>query len=544
MEACVPFHQLPVVVVTSIMGYVPLRDKLNVMNVSRDWARLIRGINSLWNYISIDKSSTFGGDWKEINAHNWLLKSVEDMTDPSEYTRDLEELLSQLTTATDSIQHFKIDVPEYKLQEGDLAKLLIKQKRLLSLSLCFMTCRHEDKGQLLEIIKMHQNTLECIDVSMTGITFQQWHKYLKDANFPCLKKISYPMNFSDQDLGQFLRSYNAKDKETLRQCFMQTLEHGKIEEINMNTCDYESFLMGWAPLIANPLKDQILQGKTKNLKKIPLDSLFVNDHYTGSNFENIADDIDTFIRQCPELTHLKSHFCTGTIPSEQLGKLIRHYNSQIIHVQCEVTNAIAELISSNCMNLTALVVSGHGELSNKGLLAFCKLLKLEKLHLKIENKDSITGLTTLLSSCMCNLKELSLELPWNFYNETKMYSVISHGCSVLKSLSLISSGKAEQIGHSDFQDGINSKKFVKGLLHIISARPPLKSLNLQLVYVFDDWHWDQETIRNVFQCIIKYLPMLNTLIMCIEGMFPTYPFLMNYLIDGMPYCQVKISEWD
>ena len=545
MEPRMPFHQLPVLVVTSIMGYVPLRDKLNIMNVSRDWARLIRSISSLWKHISIDKSSTFGGDWKEINAHNWLLKSLKDFKDPSEHTKDLEELLSQLTRSTDSIQHFKIEVPEYVLQERTLVKLLTKQKKLLSLSLCFMMCRPKNfKGQLLEIIKMHQNTLECIDVSMIGITFQQWHRYLKDANFPSLKKISYPMSFSDQDVDQFLRSYNTKDKETLRQCFMQTLEHGKIEEINMNTCDYEAFMMGWTPVIANPLKDQILQGKTRKLRKIHLDSLFVNDVHTGNNLDNIADDIDTFMRQCPELTHLKGHFCRGTIPSEQLGKLIRHYNSQIIHIQCEVNNTIAELISNSCMNLTALAVSGCNELSDKSLLAFCKLLKLEKLHLKINNKDSITGLTTLLSSCLCNLKELSLELPWNFYNETKLYSSISHGCSVLKSLSLSNSGEAEQIGYTGRLDGIHNNTFVKGLLQIISARPPLKSLNLQLEHVFDDYHWDEETIRNVLQGIIKYLPMLSTLIMYIEGMFPTYPFLMNYLIDSMPYCQIRISEWD
>ena len=543
MEARIPFHQLPVLVVTSIMGYVPLRDKLNAMNVSDDWASLIRSINSLWKYILIDKSSTFGGDWKEINAHNWLLKSLKDFKDPSEHMRNLEELLSQLTRSTDSIQHFKIDVPEYMVQEGILVKLLTKQKKLLSLSLCFETCHPEDfNGQLLEIIKMHQNTLECIDVSMIDITFQHWHKYLKDAKFPSLKKISYPMTFSDQDVEQFLKSYDTNDKETLRQCFMQTLEHGRVEEINMNTSDYEAFMIGWAPVIANPLKDQILQGKTRKLKKIHLDSLFVNNYHTGNNFENIADEIGTFMRQCPELTHLKDHFCRGTIPSEQLGKLIMHYNSQIIHIQCEVTNTIAELISNSCMNLIALAVSGHNELSDKGLLAFCKLLKLEKLHLNIKNKDSVSGLITLLSSCMCNLKKLSLELPWNFYNETKLYSLISHGCSGLKSLSLSNSGKAEQIGYTGLRDGIHNNIFVKGL-QIISACPPLKHLKLTLEEVFDDWHWDEETIRNVLQCIIKYLPMLSTLIMCIEGMFPTYPFLMNYLIDGMPYCQIRISEW-
>ena len=496
MEARIPFHQLPVVVVTSIMGYVPLRDKLNVMNVSRDWACLIRSINSLWKYISIDKSSYFGGDWRDMNAHKWLPKCLKDFKDPSEHTRNLEELLSQLTRSTDSIQHFKIDVPKYMLQEGILVKLLTKQKKLLSLSLRFEMCDPKDfNGKLFEIIKMHQNTLECIDVSMIDITFQDWHKYLKDANFPSLKKISYPMGFSYQVMDQFLRSYNAKDEETLRQCFMQTLEHGGVEEINMNTCDYEAFLMGWAPVIANPLKDQILQGKTRNLKKIHLDSLFVNDQDTGNNFENIADDVDTFMRQCPELTHLKGHFCRGTIPNEQLGKLIRHYNSQIINIQCKVTNTIAELISNSCINLTALAVSGHNELSDKGLLAFCKLLKLEKLHLKIKNRDSITGLTTLLSSCMCNLKKLSLELPWNFYNETKIYSSISHGCSVLKSLSLSNSGEAEPIGNVGLRDGVNNNSFVKGLLQIISARPPLKSLNLQLEHIFNDCDWEKETIK-------------------------------------------------
>ena len=554
MEAYVTFHQLPVVVVTNIMTYVPLQDKLNVMNVSPDWARLIRSINPLWKCISIDKSSTFGGDWKDINTKTLVMGVPMSMisfdTDiyPCENTRKLNELLLQLTEATDSIEHFHIDVCGYVLQERALVKLLTKQKRLRSLSLCFSWKYSEDSNgchpeksstELFEIIKIHQNTLEYLNLSNIGISFQHWHKYLKGANFPSLKKISYPMEFSDQQI----RSFNANDKETVRQCFMQTLENGKIEEINMNTLDYEAFLMGWVPAIANPLKDQLLQGKARHLKKIHLDSLFVNERCTGSNLENIADDIDTFMKQCPELTHLKSHFSRGTIPSEQLGKLIRHYSSQIVHLQCEVTDTIAEVISNNCMNLTALAVSGHNKLSDKALLAFCKLSKLENLHLRIKNKDSITGLTTLLNSCMCNLKELSLELPWNFYNEAKTYSSIVRVCSNLKSLSLSNSGEAQNnLGPGYYRDGIKQNTFIEGLLKVIASCPPLKSLKLQMVYVFEDFRWEKETTGNVFHCIIKYQPMLTTLTFDIEGMLPADPFLMNYVVHCMPYCQIKSFE--
>ena len=389
-------------------------------------------------------------------------------------------------------------------------------------------------AHLLKIIKTHQNTLEHLDLSITGITLQHWHKYLKAADFPNLKKISYPVQFSDKTRSPFSKIYTAEDKEVLMQCFVQTLKHGKVEEINMDTLDEGGFLSGWDAVVANALKDQILQGKTRHLKKIPLDLIFVNEQYhSGYNLENITDDIETLMRQCSELTHLKFHFSRGTIPSEQFGKLIKHYSNQIISIQCEITDTIAELISSNCVNLTALDVSGHSELSDKGLLVFCNLLKLENLHLKIENKDLTKGFLRLLSSCMCNLKQLSLVLPWNFYNETKVYSLISHHSCALQSLALITSETDDR-----YCPGINCNTFIKGILKIISTCPPLKCLSLQMFNFPGDVNWEEETADNVLHCIIKYQSMLDKLTFSIGEMSPS-PSLMKHVISCMPYCEIR-----
>ena len=343
MEADVQFHQLPVIAVSKIMSYIPLQDKLIAVNVCRSWGGLIRGISSIWRNVSIDCSSTFGDDWSEINLSNCVKK--RKYVDRKEYElqceRKLGELLLQLADTTDSIQYFKIDV-WHTLQEAIFVRLLTKQKKLLSLNLFFRWKQQEgssflgyrsdrSSAQLLEIIKIHQNTLECLNLSRMWVTFQQWHNYLQAADFPNLRKISYPMLFSIEKVTGcshfYPRHYTAKDKEALKQCFTQTLGHGKIEEIDMESVPEENILSrsGWDAVIANHLKDQILQGKARHLKKISLDSLFINEQYfSGYNLENIADDIETFMTQCPELMHIKCHFSSGTIPSEQFGKLIRH----------------------------------------------------------------------------------------------------------------------------------------------------------------------------------------------------------------------------
>ena len=370
-----------------------------------------------------------------------------------------------------------------------------------------------------------------------GITFKQWHKYLEAADFPNLKKISYPVEFSKGI--PVLRSYTSKANEKLMQCFIQTLKHGKVEEINMRTLDDKTHLKKWDTVMANALKKQILQGKTKHLKKVPLDSLFVNElYYTGkvSNLENVTNDIETLMQQCPELTHLQCHFSRGTVPRVQFCKLIRHYSNQIIYMQCEVTDIIAELISNSCFNLTALVVSGHNELTEKGLLAFCKLLKLDNLHLKLESKDLISGLTILLSSCMCNLKQLSLELSWMFYNEDKVYSVIGQSNSVLQSLAL--STTDTYVPQKGFlHPGINIDTFIEGCLKLISSCSPLKCLSLQMSNFVEDINLEEETVNNLFQCIMKYHPMLNILSFYIKGMQPSQS-LMKHVINCMPYCKI------
>ena len=546
MEGSVPFHQLPVVVLTKIMSYLPIRDKMVTLNVCCDWADVIGSISSVWKYVSIGYISIFHGDWRKANTVHWL--TPNRTREMNEYEiKTMDKFLTELAEATDSIQHFKLDIP-FKLREATLVRLLTKQKKLISLSLCSASgwkadsemCYNEEfNAGLFEIIHIHQNTLEYLDLSIPGISFEQCHKYLEAADFPNLQKISYPVKFSNET--PYFKSYTSDDKEALVECFMQTLKHGKVEEINMDLLDEEAFLLLWDAVMANSLKKQILQGKTKHLKKIPLDSIFVNerlhDRIDYHNLENITNDIETLMRQCPELTHLKCHFSRGTIPSKQFGKLVRHYSNQIIYIQCEATNTIAELISNSCINLTALVVSEHNELTGKGLLAFCKLFKLEYLHLKLENKDSITGLITLLSSCMCNLKQLSLELSWNFYNENKLYSVISQNSSVLQSLSFSTTKK--HITREEFPHfGINCKTFIEGFLKIICTCSPLKCLSLDMFNFSEDIGWEEETANNLFQCIMKYHPMLNTLTFYIEGMSPSQS-LMKHVINCMPYCQIK-----
>ena len=156
-----------------------------------------------------------------------------------------------------------------------------------------------------------------------------------------------------------------------------------------------------------------MQGKTRCLKKIPLNSIFsVNDAFdSGYNLENIANEVETLMKQCPRLTQLKCHLSRGSIPTEQFVRLIGHYSNQLGLVQCKVTDTIAEQISNHCANLKELIVSGQPELSNKGLMSFCKLTKLKTLHLIIDDLSLTRGVMKLLGTCIANLKNL----PWYYH---------------------------------------------------------------------------------------------------------------------------------
>ena len=233
MEPSVPFHQLPTVVIVKVMSYVPLRDTMTATKVCLDWASLIHSIRSIWKYVSIDHSSPFGGDWRQENTNRLLCENPTD--EKVEYERIMDEFLLELSNTTDLIEHFKIDVWSYEVQGDTLLRLLEKQKRLLSLSLAFSWSNdwayfESSSRQLLQVIKTHQRTLECLEVSKVGITFEHWQKYLSQVDFPRLKKISYPL------------LHTSDDEETVIQCFAQTLKHGKLEEINMNSFDDYYFM--------------------------------------------------------------------------------------------------------------------------------------------------------------------------------------------------------------------------------------------------------------------------------------------------------------
>ena len=566
IKSAVPFQKFPDLVMTLIMSYLPLRDKIRAKDVCSDWNSFIRSRSSLWKIVSMDVSSPYFDGWRRINLRQ---------LDGSQLITDLNEFILQIADTTNSIQSFRIDIRSidvndisvYKRYESfivTLSNLLIKQMKLLSLKLDLPDSSGQFNNQLIvDIVDKHQKTIEYLSISGSGISMENWQRCLATANFPNLKSVSYPWHYTYQkwswndQVGMIARS-------TLRQCFERTLNAGKVEEINMDIeAQVTEFPFQWSRSFVDSLKSQIEQGKAKKLRKILLDSLS-NKATFGFNICDTSSDVKTLIRNCPKLTHLKCHnVIYGTECMKIQGKpfidLIRHYSSQLVMLECGITDEIAGIISNVCPNLSSLTVLGEDELSDKGLLALSTLTKLQHLHLIIEfmiNPATPNGVVNLLINCIPKLQTLELELPYIFFIEKEIYSVICNSSTALHSLKFNAFDEFRDRKDCENYEVYGTEeyvtRFIDGLLKISNLCKPLRHLTAinDHYIIYDKIRINSEKYKirinsekfktvDLFDSIVRHQTQLETLKLKIQVMIPID--YKDLLINALPHCKIDLN---
>ena len=552
------FQDLPDLVLTMIMSYLPLRDKINAKDVCCHWKCFIRNNSSLWKKVHVSRNSPYFDGWKRIN-----LKEL----DGRQLITDLNEFILQLANTTDLIQCFSlfsdvcIDCDDVAIEKYEncfkvsLHYLLVNQLKLLSLKLYLPSAERFNNQVIFDIVKKHQNSLECLYISGTEISMNSWQNCLMLGNFPNLKSISYPdpcMPMLSDDEGE-----KPIKKDTLMRCVEQTLKGGKVEEINMDMYfDFtEDFPFHWNRIFAESLKSQIKQGKARNLRKLLLDSISSSGTF-GWNISETDEQVDILIRNCPNLTHLKCHgivfnFDGWQIQGEPFIKLLRHYNSQLVMLECGITDEVAEVISCFCPNLSSLNVVGEHELSNKGLSALSKLSKLHHLHLiigKMVNPATPHGVMSLLANCITKLKTLELVLPYDFFMEIEIYSVICRNDRALSSLKLHAFDNFRERFDADENYVQNRGEpdlimFIDGLIKILEVCPPLKyfSARIDRLVKTDESRYNSEIfrIKDLLDTIVKHQPHLERLNLSISEAIPED--CMECLVEMLPHCCMSFN---
>ena len=225
------FQDLPDLVLTMIMSYLPLRDKINAKDVCRHWKHFIQNNSSLWRKVHISRNSPYFDGWKRTN-----LRELDDR----QSVTDLDEFILQLANTTGLIQSFSLffyfsidwDGVAREMYENcfkvSLHYLLVKQLKLLSLKLYLPASERFNNQMILDIVERHQNSLECLYISGAEI----WQSCLTGGTFTNLKSISYPWRHTHMPWDG--EGEKPIQKDTLMQCFEQTLKGGKVEEINMD----------------------------------------------------------------------------------------------------------------------------------------------------------------------------------------------------------------------------------------------------------------------------------------------------------------------
>ena len=542
------FFELPDVPTILIFSYLPLRDKINAKDVCSHWKSIIQNSSSLWKRVFIDGYSPYCSEMKRT-----------EMTelDGNQRAWNLSKFILKLADTTDLIQSFSIDgnISFDKFEscfKTSLHNLLIRQRRLSSLKMDLPESSKQFSNQLIfDVIEKHQNSLECLSISASGISMEDWLSCLTQANFPNLKSISYPWYYTYEPW--HYKVDRLKEMYLLTQCFERTLKSGKVEEINMDVDPQLANFRGeWSQSFAGSLKSQIKQGRARNLRKILVDSLS-DIAIFGFKINEAIKDADILIRNCPNITRLKCydiihHRNCLQIQGEPFVNLVRHYSSQLIMLECAVTDDVAAAISNSCPNLSSLIVLGEDELSDKGLLALSKLSKLEYLHLIIEymmSPATSDGVINLLTNCISKLETLKLELPFIYFMENKIYDVICRTDGALRSLRLYAFDdiRDRYYGHELYGAEKYVTSFIQGLLKIVKSCPPMKhfaAINeyfIRLKEIRNNWKLFK--VADLLDSIEKHQSRLETLELKIRVRVQTD--YEKFLIDALPHCEMIFS---
>ena len=550
-DGTISFCNLPEVATILIFSYLPLRDKINAKDVCCHWNNIIRNSSSLWKRVSIDGYSPYRSELKRM-----------EMTelDGNQRARNLSKFILKLANTTDLIQSFSIHGGiSFEMFEicfkTSLHNLLIRQRRLLSLKMVLPTSSNQFSNQLIfDIVEKHQTSLECLSISASGISMENWLSCLTRANFPNLKSVSYPWRYS-YDVRWHYKVERPIEKDALVQCFEQTLKSGKVEEINMDIGGprLPDFHHEWSYSFARSLKSQIKQGRARKLRKILLDSLSDTAIF-GFKIHEARKDAEILIKNCPHITHLKCHNIIlhrecRQMQGEPFINLVRHYSSQLVMLECAITDDVAAVISNSCSYLSSFIVLGEDELSDKGLFALSKLSKLKHLHLIIEKMISpatSNGVIKLLTNCISKLETLKLELPFIFFMENEIYDAVCRTNGTLRSLKLNAFDDSYQdryYGHDLFQADKYVTTFIQGLRKIVKSCPPMKHFSAINEYFIrlDEIrnNWKLFKVADLLDSIEKHQSRLETLELKIRVRVQTD--YEKFLIDALPHCEMIFS---
>ena len=555
--------ELPLTALKTILDYSSVRDILSFADVCHRWRSFVVSSSHIWRSISIDESSPFGDEFKQFNYWYHGFPGYEANKDKERNIMD--KFMLSLANVTDLIENLKINIVSDGFSPESIHKLLMRQKRIVSLTLDIplSDCVADNVEDLelskvfLDVIDKHQSTLECLDVSNTGISFRNLAEHLcqSSAEFPKLKSIGYPLSYTynfDYDFDVIpcyidcKAAYNfqeaeerdaPKEKSAILQCFYQTLKHWNVEEINMGVTDFQEFR--WGSVLCSSLESAIENGLVPKLKRLFIES--INTHN--------ATSLNLLTENCPQLTHLHCYRGANNKPSlSQKGtiftQLVAHYNKNLLSLSCDIDDRLARVISDHCENLSSLMISDHygnledsptQTLSDNGLLALSKLTGLQNLSLTIDRKEykaTVNGLIKFLSASVANVRELTLKLPCVFYNEESLYEVLSTSCISLDKLeftfSFCDSGSSVLL---------DAHIFLTGTQKIIKNDHPMKHFGVHHGEWFDLVEKPNRVIMTaLIHSIVSFQSSLKTLFFFTKIKFSKED--RQFIIEALPYCQI------
>ena len=300
------------------------------------------------------------------------------------------------------------------------------------------------------------------------------------------------------------------------------------------------------------LKSTIEKVFLPNLQKILLDCIdetYDDDDETWDDNKTMPD-FDILIKHCPQLTHLhcsidRPGWSISLLKGQAFKPLVYHYSKKLISLSCDIDDTLAEVISNCCENLTILTIVDqdsmpncqHGSkqfLSDKVLLALGKLAKLQVLTLIIDrNEATVTadGIAEFfsISTFVANLKELTLHLPFLFYNKIKLFQVLSNSSAPFEKLYF-------RLACTDKQESLNHRILTEGVQKVLENSPPLKHFGL------DCQGGGYEIIE---QPRIEAIELLANSIITIHSsmksliLYAKLPkILRTLIIESLPYCSI------
>ena len=543
------FASIPALALIRIVDHLCLRDKIACSKVCRHWQSLICNSTHVWKSVTIDLNSPNGGEWnKTLNVLGEpSIDAAEDLE--RQLVCAMDEFILGLVETTNAIQNIKISDLRFMHVHFSLepiCKLLMKQKKIVSLNLELVptdeTERKRLKRVLFEVIDEHQSTLECLQLLYCGVGLTEFAKHLKKhlpfVEFPKLSVISYPEDKTDHH-----QVYNSNYR-SLEHCFDKTLKGGNVQRISLVVQE-----LGKSGLVVSKaFESAIRKGFANKLKELRLES--VN---RGIPELHTMSDPSILIESCPHLTQL--HFDVRVEPEvnnhtrkETMVQLLKFYNKNLVSLSCGISNSLAEVIASHCENLTALSVCsvGRSALTNTGLFTLSKLWKLQRLTLAFNRAVMVTanGISEFLTASYNNLKELTLDLPYEFYVEGSIFDSISESYTSLQKLCVSESTRHYRDNYCGRYCRDNYRGYtnvlLEGLQKVVENCILMKYFSVTITSGCT--RLDRKLLRTVFQSVVNFQPHLKYFQFLIGTQL--HKDDKEFIVKSLPHCNVSFGYYE